>query len=373
MLSGCSRYLVLRQMSHQRLWLLVFWCLHGAASSGPSEVWGESSSSPVCVGTKWWWFMLVACPDLLVAWMLWCRLASEELGRHDEMAFVAVSAIHLAASGVANVSLICKQRRQSLKSWLFEVLAILALEVASACIALVRVATFWGLSLVPFGGEHLVSFLFSSSMGISMLVMLLQLPELISAIFKPVGWSDCLQPASRRLAILARTIEAWIREVARDQPRRVVVVPRPPAAPRPIVKWPPKLPTNGPPLTPDELDVLSFRHPHLVCPVSHALPLEPAVGTSGATFDRPSIEAALRATGKDPVSNAPCAVHDLRPNYALRAVIDDYVDALRTPDSPPLSRRSKQRSKRQRNTYFDDPPSKRLRPLPSRRRKRQTE
>lgn len=379
-LSACSRFLVLRQMSHQRLWLLIFswWSLWSAGTDCAPVCSAESSRAFGAAYSLVWWPTLIVCPDLLVAWTLLSRLKTEQLGGVDERAFVGVSVAHLVLCGVGNLSMICKQRGQSMRAWATEALAIVLLEVASAVISSARVLALWALSALPFGGEHLASFLFSSSMGISTLLMLFQLPELISAIFKPLGWSDCLQPASRRLAALAHTIDGWVHDLVDQRPRRAHVVIMPPMPTTPTqarVKWPPKLPTTGPPLSTGELETLAAKYPDLVCPVSHAFPVEPAVGPSGVTFDRASIAAAVTATGKDPVSNRPCSLFDIRPNYALRSVIDDYVVQLRsasieqnTPLPPPS--RARRTSKRRRQAPVESPPGKRLRPLPARTRKR---
>lgn len=339
-ITGLSRFLVTRQTSHQRLWLGIFWWF-----------WRDPSFELNISKVLMWLF----CPDLLVAWVLISR--AHEVTSTEERTFLVVSVIHLVLTGLGNLSLLLKQRRLSMRRWMAEFLAVVALELTSVTMASARIVTLNALEFVPFGGEHLASFLFSSSMGISTIVMLFQTPELLAALYMPLGWSDYLQPASRRLVNLTRQVQLWLVELNAAQrqqhvdqrgrggggPRVVYgeddaaaaaaggrAQPRAGGGPPPIVlSWPPKLPTKGLPLTDRELEILSAIHPNLVCPVSHAVPMEPAVGASGATFDRASLLAAVKATGRDPVTNAPCSVADIKPNYALRTVIEDYIAAMR--------------------------------------------
>ena len=95
---------------------------------------------------------------------------------------------------------------------------------------------------------------------------------------------------------------------------------------RPLT-WPPKLPlAPEPPLTDDEIDDISKDAPnHLVCPISLRIPLEPAISVSGTTYDRAELERAIDHDGRDPITYERCTLTDLRPNYALRQVLNDYI------------------------------------------------
>ena len=93
------------------------------------------------------------------------------------------------------------------------------------------------------------------------------------------------------------------------------------------VTWPPKLPlAPEPPLSDDELDALSRDAPHhLVCPISLRLPLEPAISVSGTTYDRHDIVRAVAQDGRDPLTYERCRVTDIRPNYAVRQILHDFI------------------------------------------------
>jgi len=96
--------------------------------------------------------------------------------------------------------------------------------------------------------------------------------------------------------------------------------------------WPPKLPlAPEPPVDEDELDDLSKDAPHhLLCPISLRLPLEPAVSVSGTTYDREGLVRAIAQDGRDPLTYERCRVDDIRPNYAIRHILHDYIcDARR--------------------------------------------
>jgi len=95
---------------------------------------------------------------------------------------------------------------------------------------------------------------------------------------------------------------------------------------RPLT-WPTRLPFHPePPVSDDELEQLSRDAPsHLVCPISLRLPLEPCISISGTTYDRQELEQAVLHNARDPLTFAPCSLHDIRPNYAVRQIIHDFI------------------------------------------------
>jgi hypothetical protein len=64
-----------------------------------------------------------------------------------------------------------------------------------------------------------------------------------------------------------------------------------------------------------------------VCPLSLALMLQPVVGPSGVSYDRPAIESYVRAHGHEPGGRAPMAPDELYPNVNLRDQVHAWLQA----------------------------------------------
>ncbi len=61
------------------------------------------------------------------------------------------------------------------------------------------------------------------------------------------------------------------------------------------------------------------------CPISFELMKDPVMGTDGHTYERRHIETWLRSNPKSPMTRQPMNIADLKPNYALRSMIDEYL------------------------------------------------
>lgn len=53
---------------------------------------------------------------------------------------------------------------------------------------------------------------------------------------------------------------------------------------------------------------------------------DPVITPSGTSFDRIGIVKYIEQSGVDPITRVPMSVKDLRPNYALKAVCEDFLD-----------------------------------------------
>ena len=62
----------------------------------------------------------------------------------------------------------------------------------------------------------------------------------------------------------------------------------------------------------------------IVCPISHALPVDPVLAADGFTYDRAQIEAWLRKHNTSPVTGAEMRTKRLVPNYPMRIQIQQY-------------------------------------------------
>ena len=334
--------------SQLRLWFLV-----------SHEVMEASSR-----GTTW---LLILTPELYAASFIGSRLAQPGLAM-DESVFLWVSLIHRLARSVAHfsyglkvvVTWVCRTwelwRHEGFKAvrrqwWrqrtamFSEVLSFLMLEILLCLGASFKLLLAHLIRHLPFGGAHLIALYWTSSMLMATVYAVIDLGYLVAGIFAPLGWRthrefpsagarppslDAVRELSQiehRANVLERTFALFVDE--RGRPLRNahhgVVEDAPPEEP----KWPPMLPSRGPPVTETEDATLSREYPDAMCPISHCLLLDPVVARSGATYNRSSIEAHLRHTGTDPVTNDPCDVTDLRPNYALRNLIDDIIDRSR--------------------------------------------
>lgn len=62
-----------------------------------------------------------------------------------------------------------------------------------------------------------------------------------------------------------------------------------------------------------------------ICPISLAIMLEPVMDNEGNTWEKTEIEKVCDATGKSPKTRNSIKKVDLRPNRALKDIIDDYL------------------------------------------------
>lgn len=53
---------------------------------------------------------------------------------------------------------------------------------------------------------------------------------------------------------------------------------------------------------------------------------DPVITPSGHSFDRIGIEKHVEQSGVDPITRVPMTVKDLRPNYALKAACEDFLN-----------------------------------------------
>ncbi|KAJ9302150.1 hypothetical protein DTO271G3_1016 [Paecilomyces variotii] len=65
---------------------------------------------------------------------------------------------------------------------------------------------------------------------------------------------------------------------------------------------------------------------YLIDGISFEIMHDPVVTPSGHSFDRIGIEKHVEQAGVDPITRVPMTVKDLRPNYALKAVCEDFLN-----------------------------------------------
>ncbi|CAF1177076.1 unnamed protein product [Adineta ricciae] len=65
-----------------------------------------------------------------------------------------------------------------------------------------------------------------------------------------------------------------------------------------------------------------------ICPITHELMNDPVIDPDGNSYERKAIEAWLHSHGTSPITRAPLAVTDLRPNRALKAAISEYRNSV---------------------------------------------
>lgn len=74
--------------------------------------------------------------------------------------------------------------------------------------------------------------------------------------------------------------------------------------------------TDGCQVVPDYLvDGITFEIMH-----------DPVITPSGSSFDRVGIVKYVEQAGVDPITRVNMTVRDLRPNYALKAACEDFLD-----------------------------------------------
>lgn len=65
---------------------------------------------------------------------------------------------------------------------------------------------------------------------------------------------------------------------------------------------------------------------YLIDSISFEIMHDPVITPSGHSFDRVGIMKHIQQNPVDPISRAPMTVNDLRSNYALKAMCDDFLD-----------------------------------------------
>lgn len=65
---------------------------------------------------------------------------------------------------------------------------------------------------------------------------------------------------------------------------------------------------------------------YLVDGITFEIMHDPVVTPSGHSFDRIGIEKHVERAGVDPITRVPMTVKDLRPNYTLKAVCEDFLN-----------------------------------------------
>ncbi|GIL44791.1 hypothetical protein Vafri_2281 [Volvox africanus] len=84
--------------------------------------------------------------------------------------------------------------------------------------------------------------------------------------------------------------------------------------------WPPPIDV------PVELQETAESAPkHLLCPITHHILTEPAVTSTGATYERTAIIEWLTKAGKDPITGRTVSPSEVHPNLAMYNVVEEYV------------------------------------------------
>ncbi|GLI64978.1 hypothetical protein VaNZ11_008402 [Volvox africanus] len=84
--------------------------------------------------------------------------------------------------------------------------------------------------------------------------------------------------------------------------------------------WPPPIDV------PVELQETTESVPkHLLCPITHHILTEPAVTSTGATYERAAIIEWLTKAGKDPITGRTVSPSEVHPNLAMYNVVEEYV------------------------------------------------
>ncbi|KAJ8605916.1 hypothetical protein CTAYLR_004197 [Chrysophaeum taylorii] len=232
-----------------------------------------------------WSWLLVVSPDLAIARKL-LRFRPLNVSKTEKL-YIRVELMYRTLRGLANC--VAGGRRLRRPGLLREVAEVLALEIISLYASGIQFCLAAFVSKL-FGDEFGAIFSLLS-MAIQTVLKLLALPSLAYGLVSGGGGEPELVP------------------VGEDRRR-----------------WPPALPSDGPPLTETEHEELTDEFPSLMCPICHGLVVEPVV-CSGNTYDRPCIEKALENGGKDPTTGGEPS--NLVPNYMLRSLIDTLIAAKR--------------------------------------------
>lgn len=67
---------------------------------------------------------------------------------------------------------------------------------------------------------------------------------------------------------------------------------------------------------------------NFLCPITHELMKDPVIDPDGNSYEREAIESWLRQNGTSPITRAPLAIKDLRPNRALKQTIEEYSASI---------------------------------------------
>jgi hypothetical protein len=65
-----------------------------------------------------------------------------------------------------------------------------------------------------------------------------------------------------------------------------------------------------------------------ICPITHALMVNPVVDPEGNSYERNAIENWIRQSGTSPITRAALSIKDLRCNRALKIAIDEYRHSI---------------------------------------------
>jgi STIP1 family protein 1 len=76
------------------------------------------------------------------------------------------------------------------------------------------------------------------------------------------------------------------------------------------------------------LTIISYQivPDYLVDNITFEVMHDPVMTISGNSYDRIGITKYIGQAGVDPITRAPMSVKDLRPNYALKAACEDFLD-----------------------------------------------
>jgi len=74
-----------------------------------------------------------------------------------------------------------------------------------------------------------------------------------------------------------------------------------------------------------------------VCPITMVLMEDPVMGSDGRTYERMAIETALHRDPRSPITREAMSASDLRPNYALKSLIERFRGTAVVHVQPPSS------------------------------------
>jgi len=61
-----------------------------------------------------------------------------------------------------------------------------------------------------------------------------------------------------------------------------------------------------------------------ICPITQVTMVDPVIGSDGNTYDKSAITEWLRSHSTSPMTRQPMNIESLRPNFALRSMIERY-------------------------------------------------
>jgi len=74
---------------------------------------------------------------------------------------------------------------------------------------------------------------------------------------------------------------------------------------------------------------MNLTEDDLRCPITLVLIRDPVVAEDGHTYERQAIETWIQQNGTSPLTNQPLSLRELRPNYIMKRMIDQFENALR--------------------------------------------